>query len=100
MSESTTVMPSLAARSASANPMPHVSLAADAELHTAVERGAVAGVVAAVTTRDGIVYEQAVGAGGPGGVPMTTEAVFRSASMTKALTCLAAMQVVERGLLD
>ncbi len=71
----------------------------DAELDAAVERGAVAGLVAVVANRDGIIYEHAAGGGGPNGTSMATDAIFRIASMTKALTCLSAMQLVERGLL-
>jgi len=70
-------------------------------LQTGVSGGAVAGVTAAVTDRDGLLYEGGFGerAAG-GGVAMTTDTVGNIASMTKAITGTAAMQLVERGVLD
>lgn len=60
--------------------------------------GAVPGVVAVAATADGVAYEGAFGRrilpAGPG---MTTDTVFRIASMTKAITATAAMQLVEQG---
>jgi len=70
-------------------------------LADAVGRGVVPGVVAAVTDRGGIVYEAAAGVRRIGAAePMETDAVFQVASMTKALTSVCAMQLVERGVLD
>jgi CubicO group peptidase (beta-lactamase class C family) len=53
------------------------------------------------STADGRVYEGAFGARERGaGPPMTVDTVFRIASMTKAVTCVAAMQLVEQGKLS
>jgi methyl acetate hydrolase len=70
-------------------------------LQTGVAGGAVAGVTAAVTDKDGLLYEGGFGerAAG-GGVAMTPDTVCMIASMTKAVTGTAAMQLVERGVLD
>jgi methyl acetate hydrolase len=69
----------------------------DAALSRAVEAGEVPGVVALAATENGVMYEGAFGlrdlAGGPA---MTLDTVFRIASMTKAVTSVAAMQLVEQ----
>jgi methyl acetate hydrolase len=60
--------------------------------------GRIPGVVAMAATRDGPVYEGAFGKRAlPSGADMTTDTVFWIASMTKAITSTAAMQLVERG---
>src|SRR5712691_6348421 len=73
----------------------------DAILRRAVEAREVPGVVALAATDDGPVYQGAFGvrdlAGGPA---MTFDTVFRIFSMTKAITCVAAMQLVEEGKLS
>src|SRR5690242_523743 len=70
----------------------------DEPLGAAVERGDVPGVVAMAATRDEVVYQGAFGRRAlPDGVPMTTDTVFWIASMTKAITSTAAMQLVEQG---
>jgi CubicO group peptidase (beta-lactamase class C family) len=70
-------------------------------LSAGVDRGDVAGVTAAVTNRDGLLYEAGFGerAAG-GGEAMTPDTAGWIASMTKAITGTAAMQLVERGVLD
>jgi methyl acetate hydrolase len=69
----------------------------DKVLRTAVESGDVPGVVAMAATRDGKVYEGAFGKRAlPSGPAMTPDSVFWIASMTKAITSTAAMQLVER----
>jgi methyl acetate hydrolase len=74
---------------------------ADAVLHGAVGNGDVPGVVAAATDRAGTIYEGGFGERVIGsGVPMTTGTVGWIASMTKALTGTAAMQLVEQGRLE
>src|SRR5882672_2969085 len=74
---------------------------ADALLRQAVEAGDVPGVIATATTRDGTIYEGAFGSRVLGqGEPMTMDTVVWIASMTKALTGTAAMQMVEQGKLD
>jgi CubicO group peptidase (beta-lactamase class C family) len=70
----------------------------DAALRRAVEAGEVPGVVAMAATAEGPVYEAALGKRTLGAGPaMTHDTVFRIASMTKAITSVAAMQLVEQG---
>ena len=67
-------------------------------LKAASDRGDVPGVVAMAATRDGVIYQGAFGRRKlPDGVAMTADTVFWIASMTKAITSAAAMQLVERG---
>lgn len=71
---------------------------ADALLARAAEAGDVPGVIAMATDRDGAIYEGAFGRrtlGEP--APMTVDTVVWIASMTKAVTAAAAMQLVEQG---
>jgi methyl acetate hydrolase len=73
----------------------------DAVLREAAERGEVPGVVAMAADAEGVFYEGAFGSRSlAGGAKMTLDTVFRIASMTKAITCVAAMQLVERGKLS
>src|SRR5437016_2598206 len=70
----------------------------DGALRQAVEAQDVPGVVAMAATDKGLLYEGAFGTRVLGnGPPMTLDTVFRIASMTKAVTCVAAMQLVEQG---
>lgn len=70
-------------------------------LGNAVSNGDVPGVVAAVTDRDGNIYEGGFGERVlGGGAAMTPDTVVWIASMTKAVTGVAAMQLVEQGKLD
>lgn len=70
-------------------------------LKAATESGAVPGVVAAAATSSGPIYQAAVGKRDIGGTtPMTVDTVFWIASMTKAITSVAAMQLVEQGKLS
>jgi len=70
----------------------------DAALRRAAEAKEVPGVVAMAATEGGVIYGGAFGlrdlAAGPS---MTLDTVFRIASMTKAVTSVAAMQLVEQG---
>jgi CubicO group peptidase (beta-lactamase class C family) len=70
----------------------------DAVLRQACDMKEVPGVVAMAATDQGIIYEGVFGtrhlANGPA---MTRDTVFRIASMTKAVTSVAAMQMVEQG---
>ncbi len=73
----------------------------DALLRGAVNAGDLPGVVAAITTRDATVYEAAFGKrvlGEP--AAMTQDTVMWIASMTKPVTGVAAMQLVEQGRLS
>jgi CubicO group peptidase (beta-lactamase class C family) len=75
-----------------------VTEAVDSVLAGAVERGEVPGVVAVAVNSDGVVYQGASGkARVADDVEMRVDSIFRIASMTKALTSAAAMQLVERG---
>ena len=78
-------------------PIAHI----DAALKLAVEAKEVPGVVALAASDSGVLYEGAFGlrdfANGPA---MTHDTVFRIASMTKAVTSVAAMQLVEQGKLQ
>ena len=70
----------------------------DALLSQGVASGAVPGVVAAVANREGVLYEGAFGERALGsGDAMTADSVCWIASMTKAITSVAAVQCVERG---
>jgi len=72
----------------------------DRLLRAAVDDGRVPGVVALAADSTGPIYKGAFGKRSLGGtVPMTPDTMFRIASMTKAVTGVAAMQCVERGLL-
>ena len=75
--------------------------AIDKVLADAVARGDIPGVVAMVTDRRGIVYQGAFGMADTGTRrPMTVDTIFRIASMTKPVTSLAVMQLVEQGRLS
>ena len=70
----------------------------DGILRRAVDAKEVPGVVAMAATDKGLVYEGAFGVRAlDGSAPMTLDTVFRIASMTKAITSVAAMQLVEQG---
>ncbi len=70
----------------------------DSVLSTAVARGDVPGVVALVTTRDSVLYHRAFGVLEPSGpTPMPTDAIFPIQSMTKPITSLGIMMLVEEG---
>jgi CubicO group peptidase (beta-lactamase class C family) len=70
----------------------------DRAMSDAVAAGDVPGIVVAAADRKDIFYESAFGMQDPAlGRPMVPDSVFRLASMTKAITCAAAMQLVEQG---
>jgi CubicO group peptidase (beta-lactamase class C family) len=70
----------------------------DAVLRKAVETREVAGVVAMAATDKGVLYQGTFGARAlDAGPAMTPDSFFRIASMTKAITSVAAMQLVEQG---
>ena len=73
----------------------------DTLLQRAVNDGDVPGAVAAVTNRDETIYEGGFGERVLGsGTAMTPDTVVWIASMTKAITGMAAMQLVEQGKLS
>jgi len=70
----------------------------DTILSRAVESKAMPGVVAVAATDKGVLYEGAFGTREVGkNAPMTLDTVVWIASMTKAITATAAMQLVENG---
>jgi len=70
----------------------------DQKLREAVDRKDVPGVVALVTDRKGVIYQGAFGVADVAtGRPLTADALFRIASMTKPVTSTAAMQLIEQG---
>jgi methyl acetate hydrolase len=83
--------------------MNHMRSAAliDSALAAAVSGEKIAGLVAAAADEGGVIYESAFGRRNVS-LPqrMTTDSVFRIASMTKAITGAAAMQMVEQGKLS
>jgi methyl acetate hydrolase len=75
--------------------------AIDQVLQRAVSIGEVPGVVALAADETGVIYQGAFGRRGlASDAPMTVDTVFRIASMTKAITGTAAMQMVEQGKLS
>jgi methyl acetate hydrolase len=73
----------------------------DAVLNGAVSAGNVPGVVALAADDKGVVYEGAFGKRNLAtGTAMTPDTLFWIASMTKAITSVAAMQMVEQGKLS
>jgi methyl acetate hydrolase len=80
---------------AAAQPAPG---ALDGVLRKSVEDKAVVGAVAIATDRKGPFYQGAFGAADAAtGRALATDALFRIASMTKAITSTAAMQLIEQG---
>jgi methyl acetate hydrolase len=74
------------------------SAAIDEALRDAVARKVVPGVVAMAADRKGIIYEGAFGLADIAEArPLKLDSLFRIASMTKAVTSTAALQLVEQG---
>src|SRR5882672_9159729 len=74
------------------------SASIDASLRGAVERKDVPGVMALVTDRQRVLYQGAFGVADVAtGRALASDALFRIASMTKAITSAAAMQLIEQG---
>jgi CubicO group peptidase (beta-lactamase class C family) len=77
---------------------PQAVAALTAFLRESVTKGDVPGVVAMVVTKDRVVYEASAGKRDVGrGLDMAPDTIFRIASMTKPLTTLAALMLVEDG---
>ena len=69
-----------------------------AALARAVDRGDTPGVVGLVVDRDGVLFEGASGKFDLGrDVPLSTDAIFNIASMTKPVTSVAIMMLLEQG---
>ncbi len=74
------------------------STALDSSLRAAIERKDVPGVVTLVTDRDRVLYQSVFGVADVAtGRPLAADALFRIASMTKPVTSVALMQLVEQG---
>lgn len=70
----------------------------DSVLEAAVADGRVPGVVAMVADSTGVIYAKAAGfADVAGQTPMQIDSMFRIASMTKPITSVAMMQLIEQG---
>jgi CubicO group peptidase (beta-lactamase class C family) len=70
----------------------------DDALRGSIDAGLAPGVVAAVTDRDGALYRGAFGlAGTASREPLRTDYVFRIASLTKLVTTIAVLMLVEQG---
>jgi methyl acetate hydrolase len=70
----------------------------DAVLASAVESGRIPGVIAVAATSDEVFYEGMAGTRDlDSGTGMTADTIFQIASMTKAITSVAVMQLVEQG---
>lgn len=79
----------------------HARAQIDGVLRQAADAREVPGVVAMAATGQGVLYEGAFGLRAlDQSAPMTLDTVFRIASMTKAITSVAAMQLVEQGKLE
>src|SRR5581483_5512569 len=73
----------------------------DAILQSGVKAHRVPGVVAMAATGEGVIYQGAFGVRAMNATAvMSTDTVFRIASMIKLLTSVAAMQLVERNKLN
>jgi CubicO group peptidase (beta-lactamase class C family) len=75
------------------------AVALDEVLASAVQAGDVPGAVALVITRDSVLYHRAFGLMDPVGEVMRGDAIFRIRSMTKPMTSLGIMMLVEEGLI-
>src|SRR3954465_3131796 len=75
--------------------------AIDEVLRGAVDRDVVPGVVAMAAREDGTIYEGAAGVREAGtDDPTPADTMMRIASMTKMVTTVAALQLVEQGRID
>ena len=67
-------------------------------LKSATDRGDVPGVVVAVVNKDGVLYNEAAGRSSTlRNTPMTKDTIFNMASMTKPVTSVAIMMLVDEG---
>ena len=88
----------LAGASAHSQATPPSKAQIDAVLRRAVEEKRVPAIVAMVARGDAVVYEGAFGKQNAAkGVPIAANSIFQIASMTKPVTSVAVMQLVERG---
>src|SRR5678816_449071 len=77
---------------------PQGAAALSAFLKGATDRGDVPGVVVAVVNKDGLIYNEAFGRSSAlGNTPMAKDTIFNMASMTKPITSVAIMILVDEG---
>lgn len=77
---------------------PEGAAALTAFLRVSVDRGDVPGAVVLVVSPEGVLYHEAFGRQDAArGVAMRTDTIFRIASMTKPLTSLVALMLIEEG---
>jgi methyl acetate hydrolase len=70
----------------------------DASLQAKVAAGEIPGVVAMAANQESVIYQGAFGVRSmAAAAPMSSDTIFRIASMVKLLTSVAALQLVERG---
>jgi len=73
----------------------------DAVLASGVAEGLIPGAIAIAATSDGIIYDGAAGVRDmSGNRKMTVDTIVRIASMTKAISSAAVMQLVEQGMIE
>jgi CubicO group peptidase (beta-lactamase class C family) len=83
---------------AAASPRLRAATSIEDTLRTGIERRKIPAVTAMVAGPDKIIYSGAFGKrDGLSGMPVRAESIFRIASMTKAITTTAALQLVEQG---
>jgi CubicO group peptidase (beta-lactamase class C family) len=70
---------------------------ADRALEAAIERKDIPGVVAMAVNRQGVIYQGAFGTADVTGRALAVDAIFNIASMTKPITTIALLQLVEGG---
>ena len=88
----------VAAISAAPSISQHGATALSTFLKNATDRGEVPGVVTAVVDKDGTLYNEASGVSSTlTRRPMTTDTIFNMASMTKPITSVAIMMLVDDG---
>ena len=81
--------------------MAHIQQGLDALLTRYTEPGLLPGIVAGVASSEGTLYQGAAGKRNlDTGEQMTTDTIVAIASMTKPVTTVAALQLVDQGLLD
>src|ERR1051326_4212920 len=71
--------------------------AIDNTLRSGIAERKIPAAVGMAATRDKVIYTGAFGTRDSSGVPVKPDSIFSIASMTKAITTVAALQLVEKG---
>src|SRR5688572_5583621 len=88
----------VAVTSAATSLSPQGTSALSTFLRNATERGDVPGIVVAVVNKEGTLYHEAFGRSSTvRGTPMARDTIFNMASMTKPVTSVAIMMLVDEG---